>query len=134
MTTTPAEIAKTAEGVSAVTARAAKVTRQLIDKNASLEAENADLRSKLASYERAERARGIARSMEERGLSPELTFEEKVASVMSFKDLDLVEQSIKLAGGGKLDLPRVSDEKAPGSGSSSADAAHSFFVTGHSGS
>lgn len=125
------ETAKTAEGISAVAARAADVTRKLIAKNASLETENAALHAKVASYERADRVRTIAHDMEEKGLSPELTFEEKVASISGYQDLELVAQSVKLAGGGRFDLPRVSEEGAPGSAETSRDRTHAFFATGH---
>lgn len=124
---------KTAEGISSVTARSARLLRELGDENAQLKTANAELTTKVASYERAERVRALARSMEDRGLSPEHTFEEKVASISQYADLDQVETAIKLAGGGKLDLPRVSDERgAPEDAGRSTF--HNFLVTGHSGS
>ncbi len=120
---------KTAEGISAVAARSAATLRQLIEKNAELQLENNELRSKVASYERSHRVTALARQLEERGLSPELTFEEKVASVASYPDLDLVENSIKLAGSGRLDLARVADDSRTRP-ASSVDHAHSFYVNG----
>jgi len=124
---------KTAEGISSVTARSARLLRELGDENAQLKTANAELTTKVASYERAERVRALARSMEDRGLSPEHTFEEKVASISQYADLDQLETAIKLAGGGKLDLPRVSDERGTPE-DVGRSTFHNFLVTGHSGS
>ena len=124
-------LSKTAEGLSAVAARGAKVIRGLAEKTASLEDENAQLREKVASFERAERIRALASEMEERGLSPELSYSEKVASLSKHTDLEKVAQAIQLVGGGRLELPRVSEETGPGTQSTSQDAFHSFLVSRH---
>lgn len=123
---------KTAQGVSAVTARSAELLREMSSRLTELEAENSVLSEKVASYERNDRISGLARKMEEQGLSPEYTLEEKIASIAKYQDLDQVETAIKLAGGGKLDLPRVTDSKtAPGAADLNVDRFHTFLVSGH---
>jgi hypothetical protein len=124
-------LSKTAEGLSAVAARGAKVIRGLTEKNASLETENAQLRDKVASFERVERLRALASEMEDRGLSPDLSYAEKVASLSKHHDLEKVAQAIQLVGAGRLELPRVSDETGPGTQSTSKDLFHDFLVRGH---
>jgi len=120
------------DGVAAVAAQSAATLRQLATKLASTEAENVQLRAKVASYARADEVRALAREMESRGLSPELTFEEKVASVSRYSDLGIVRESIKLAGGGKLDLAKV-EEGAPRSDTDvSTSSFEAFCLTGHS--
>lgn len=123
-------IDKNAEALSAVSARGAVALRDLAKTASDLQTENTQLRAKVASYERADRVRDLATMMEERGLSPELTHSEKIASISKYEDLALIEHSIKLAGSGKLDLPRITD--APGTPVTDAGTASflNFCVTG----
>ncbi len=123
------------DGVAAVAARSAVTLRDLATKCASLEKENGTLRTKLASYERADQVRSIAKEMETRGLSPELSFDEKIASISKYDDLSRVQEAIKLAGGGSLSLAKVDDSTAAGTSKDAAEASfQSFCLTGHSGS
>ena len=75
------------------------------------------LREKVAAFERDQRVVKIARDMEEKGLSSDLTFEEKVAAMKSAKNLDITEEAIKLAApqgrvlGGLGDVPGGGDSK-----------------------
>lgn len=121
---------KTAEGLAAVSARSAAALRNMATKTASLQDENEQLRAKVASYERADRVRSLAKEMEEKGLSPELTFDEKVASVARYADLEQVGHAIKLAGGGKLNLADVSDDSPKRDNAASSFEA--FCLTGSS--
>lgn len=59
--------------------------------------ENKDLREKIAQQVHDERVTKIARDMEEKGLSPDLSFEEKVASIRDVPNLDVTEEAVKLA-------------------------------------
>lgn len=121
---------KSAEALSAVAARGAVTIRELATKVAGLDAENAELRAKVASFEREGRLRALAREMDENGLSPELTFEEKVASLAKYPDLDTVENAIKLAGGGRLSLPGVADDAVREGRDAAAEAFAAFCLTG----
>jgi len=121
------------DGVAAVAARSAQTLRQMASKLASVEAENVVLREKVASYERRDQVVELAREMETRGLSPELSLDEKVASISRYQDLSPVREAIKLAGGGRLDLPRVSDESATLSGRDASESSFAnFCITGQS--
>lgn len=63
----------------------------------ALVSEREDLSNKVASYEKRERMEKIARSMEEKGLSSDLTFDQKMAALNSAPSLDVTEEAIKLA-------------------------------------
>ena len=63
----------------------------------SLAKENQDLAEKLAQQDRDMRVVKIARDMEAKGLSQELTLAEKVAHLRKAKNLDVTEEAIKLA-------------------------------------
>jgi hypothetical protein len=62
-----------------------------------LVAENQQLTEKLAQQERDTRVVKIARDMEAKGLSQELTLAEKVAHLRKAENLDVTEEAIKLA-------------------------------------
>ena len=88
---------------------------------------NEDLRTKLASAQREERIRKIASDMEQRKLNHEASFEEKVAALRNSKNLDVVEEAVKLASPQGFQLGEVSD--VPGAGDS-ATALTTFIMTG----
>lgn len=80
----------------------------------TLQKDNSDLREKVASFEKQRRVESIARDMEAKNLSTDLSFEEKVASLSKAQNLDVTEEAVKLAAPqGKL-LADVSDK--PGGG------------------
>jgi hypothetical protein len=109
-------------GVAAVAAQSARALRGLAEKVASQDSEIITLREKVANYERRDQVRALAKEMDDRGLSPELNMDEKIASISKYPNLDLVRESIKLAGGGRLDMARVDDSTA----ASHDDATRSF--------
>jgi hypothetical protein len=120
--------------VAAVAARSASQLRKLASRVQELERDNQQLQAKVASYERADRIRDIASVMEDRGLNIELTFEEKVASLAACADLDRVEEAVKMASSGSLNLPSVTDDDSvPGHRVDSASGFAQFCLTGHSG-
>jgi hypothetical protein len=88
--------------------------------------ENGELKEKNAAFENGRRVEAIARDMEDKGLSPELTFEEKVAALKESEDLRVTEAAIKLAAPQGDLLGELSDDK-PGS---SMHAFESFVITG----
>jgi hypothetical protein len=63
----------------------------------TLASERDSLFAKVASYEKRGRMEKIAREMEEKGLSSDLTFEQKMASLETASNLDVTEEAIKLA-------------------------------------
>jgi hypothetical protein len=74
--------------------------------------------AKIASFERDQRVVKIARQMEEKGLSNDLTFEQKVAAVKEATNLDVTEEAIKLAAPQGQLFGNLSD--VPSAGGSSA--------------
>lgn len=63
----------------------------------TLSKERSDLQQKVASFEKKGRMEKIARDMEEKGLSPDLSFEQKLAALEKAPDLRVTEEAIKLA-------------------------------------
>lgn len=76
--------------------------------------DNQELQEKLAMSAREDRVEKIARDMEEKDLSPSLTFEEKVAAVHEAKNLDAMEEAIKMAAPQGEMFGNLGDE--PGAG------------------
>lgn len=63
----------------------------------ALSEENQDLREKVAAYEKRERAEKVAHLMEEKGLEPEASFDQKVDGLLQRDDLDVVERAVGLS-------------------------------------
>jgi hypothetical protein len=87
--------------------------------------ENAELREKVAAYERHTRVEKIARDMEEKGLNPDLDFGQKVAALSYAQNLDVTEEAIKMAAPQGRVLGDVGD--VPGQGPSSFET---YIMTG----
>lgn len=60
----------------------------------TLSGENQELKSKVASFEKRDRAEQIAKAMDKKGLEPELSMEEKVAGLLKRDDLDVMEKAV----------------------------------------
>lgn len=101
------------EQVQVVAMQAAQALRHL-------SAENTQLKEKVAFYERQNRAEKIAFDMEAKNLEPELTYQEKVAKLMTSDNLDVVERAVGLAAQ-QVKLASLSD--SPGN---STDAVTAF--------
>ena len=87
-----------------------------------------NLESELGTIKEAHRVAELAREMEEKGLSQDLTFEEKVASLKrDGVNLDVTEEAIKLAAPQGNFLGAPDDDELGGSGKS---ALESFILTG----
>jgi hypothetical protein len=84
----------------------------------TLASERDDLYQKVASYEKKGRMEKIAREMEDKGLSSELTFEQKVAALGNAPNLDVTEEAIKLAAPQGHILGGLSDHPSSGTTSS----------------
>ena len=87
--------------------------------------QNRDQKEKLAEYEKTARVESIARQMEDKGLSPEMSFEEKLAALTQAGDLDVAEAAVKMATPQGFSLGGPSDQ--PGVG---ADALTHFIIHG----
>ena len=107
------------------------VLKQAASAIRTLTQENVDLKQKVAAQEREEQIASIARDMEAKSLSDELSFEEKVAALRESKDLRVTEEAVKLAApqGSFLGGPGGDDDVVPGGGSS---ALEHFIMTGES--
>ena len=53
--------------------------------------------TKVAHYEKRERAEKIASKMEEKGLEPELTLQDKIAGLLQRDDLSVVEEAVSMS-------------------------------------
>ena len=93
-----------------------------------LETENADLRVKLASKEKRERAEKLASMMDEKGLSAEFDHQEKVAHLLEAPDLNVTEEAIKMASPQTGGIGNIGDR--PGAG---LHAFETYIISGESG-
>jgi hypothetical protein len=75
----------------------------------ALSEENQGLREKVTSYEARDRAEKIAHVMEEKGLEPELSFDEKVDGLLKREDLAVVEQAVGMSAP-QMKLASVHDD------------------------
>jgi hypothetical protein len=91
----------------------------------TLKQERNDLTQKVASFEKRERMEKIARDMEEKGLSTELTFEQKVAALDKAPNLAVTEEAIKLAAPQGHGFGVISDQP-----SGSTSPFEHFIMTG----
>lgn len=88
--------------------------------------ENGVLQEKLATQKRDQRIVKIAREMEQKGLSSELSLAEKVATLKKAQNLDVTEQAVKLAAPQGQAFGSVSE--VPGNGGQ--HPFESFIMTG----
>lgn len=88
----------------------------------ALSEENQGLREKVAVYEKRERAEKIASVMEDKGLEPELSFDEKVDGLLKRDDLEVVEQAVGMSAP-QMKLASVHEEgiATPEDGGGSSD-------------
>ena len=88
----------------------------------ALSEENQELRTKVAAYEKRDRAEKVASAMEEKGLEPELSFEEKVEGLLRREDLEVVEQAVGMSAP-QMKLASVHEDgpTVPGDGGGLSD-------------
>lgn len=105
--------------------------RALSEENVSLRAENEGLKTKVASFEKTTRAEKIAAAMEEKGINPESSFEQKVADIMQRDNLDVVEEAVGLAAP-QMKLASLHDSgvEVESSGDITIDQATQRFAAG----
>jgi regulator of replication initiation timing len=76
---------------------AAANLRALSEENVTLREENGTLKTKVASYEKQQRAEKIAAEMESKGLNSEVPFQTKVAEILRKDNLDVIEEAVGMA-------------------------------------
>lgn len=92
----------------------------------NLQSTNANLREKMAQYEKRARAEKIAADMEEKGLHADLSRQEKIAHLLEkAANLDVTEAAVKMASPQNAVLGSISD--APGGG---MHAFEQYILTG----
>lgn len=85
----------------------------------ALSEENSTLKEKLAHYQKMERVAKLASTMQNKGLNPETTMEEKVAALMQRDNLHVIEEAVSMSAP-QIKLAEVSDR--PGSATDAASA------------
>lgn len=98
--------------------------------NDSLKGENAQLKEKVANYAKKERAERIAHLMEEKGLQPELDFQEKVAGLLRRDDLSVVEEAVGLSTPQMKLASVATDDESVSDGEGPASSAELAFAQG----
>jgi hypothetical protein len=112
--------------LAAISAKSARTIRALSEKVASLEGENLQLRTKLASHSRDTEISILAQEMEEKGLNADMTYEEKIAHLRGHARLENVREAVKMASAGTVRLAGVSEHP----GTSAMDPFTSFCLSG----
>ena len=62
----------------------------------ALSEQNAQLKEKVAHFEKRERCEKIAHQMEEKGLKPELSLREKVEELLQRDNLSVIEEAVEM--------------------------------------
>ena len=113
--------------VAVIAARGAATIREQATKIASLSTEVTQLTAKLAARDRSDEVTAIAHDMEAKSLNEAMTFDEKVAAINSYPNLNTVRESVKMASSrSELVIARTSTD--PGRGK--MDALTAFCVSG----
>lgn len=76
---------------------AATNLRALSEENGVLREEVGTLKTKVAAYEKQQRAEKIAADMESKGLNPEVPFATKVAEILRKDNFDVLEEAVGMA-------------------------------------
>lgn len=98
----------------------------------TLSEENQGLKEKVAFFEKKARAEQIATAMEEKGLEPDASFQEKVAGLMKRDDLEVVESAVGMSAP-QMKLASVHDEgtiEVEGTTDEDGGAAAASFASG----
>lgn len=76
---------------------AAENLRALSEENKTVRTENEELRTKVAGFERDKRVEKVAKAMDAKGLQPEMTLDEKIASLRQHEKLEVLEEAVNLS-------------------------------------
>lgn len=106
------------------------VLRALVTERDELRTKLAASSAKLAEYERADRIEKIARTMEEKGIDPNSSFDEKVERIKEAagrgRSLDVIAEAVDMTAPNG-ELGKLAGSEAPGNG---ADALTSYLLGG----
>jgi hypothetical protein len=97
----------------------------------ALSGENQELKTKVATFEKREKAEKLAKIMDEKGLEPELSMDEKVASLLERDDLEVMEKAVGLTATQRMKLASVKDDQlvtVEGGEDTTGDAAADNFA------
>lgn len=98
----------------------------------ALSGENQELKTKVSAYEKREKAEKLAKQMEEKGLEPDLSMEEKVASLLQRDDLEVMEQAVDLTASQRMKLASIKDDRVvtvEGGDDTTGDSAADTFAS-----
>lgn len=98
--------------VAGIQKLAAASLRALSEENRGLKEKNASLEQEVETYRRKEHAEKLAFQMEEKGIQPEVSHQEKVASLLEREDLDVVSEAINMSAP-QLKLASVHEDGSP---------------------
>jgi len=108
---------------------AADNLRALSEDNTKLRDENTDLKQKVAAFEKRARVEKIAGQMEEKGLNPGSSLQEKIAELMQRDNLDAVEEAVGMAAPQtKVAFVHETDLEVESSGDTEGDQAATRFL------
>lgn len=110
-------------------AEAGQMLKVAADSLRVLSDENQELKAKLAQYAKKEHAEKVAHLMEEKGIEPELSYQEKVAGLLKRDNLEVLEEAVGFAAP-QMKIASVHDDmRVPTEGGGEDDgsqAAQSF--------
>lgn len=106
------------------------VLRALVSERDGLTTKLAEATAKLSEYEKADRIEKIARTMDEKGVDPGSSFEEKVERIKEAADrgrsLDVIEEAVEMTAPNG-DLGKLAGAEKPGNG---ADPLTAYLLGG----
>lgn len=109
---------------------AAENLRSLSVENSTLRQERDEAMQKVAAFEQDKRIERVAKAMEAKGLNPELSLEEKVASLRQHEKLEVLEEAVNLSAP-QMKLASVAgDETVNVEGAGDSEAATNNFAAG----
>ncbi len=76
---------------------AAENLRSLSAENTSLRKERDDALQKVAEFEKERHVERVAKAMEAKGLNPELSLDEKIASLRTKENLEVLEEAVSMS-------------------------------------
>lgn len=108
---------------------AAENLRSLSAENNSLRLERDEALEKVAAFEREKHIERVARAMDAKGINPELSIEEKIASLRQHEKLEVIEEAVNLSAP-QMKLASVDgDNRVVVEGASDAEQATSNFAS-----
>jgi hypothetical protein len=76
---------------------AGQITKLAAENLRALSEENQEMRQQLATYQKRDHAEKIAHAMEDKGLEPEASFDQKVEGLLKRDDLTVIEAAVGMS-------------------------------------